>query len=40
MAAATAKILTIITASMAAVSGSGDGGDGSGEQREALFLPR
>jgi hypothetical protein len=44
MAAATATILTIITATMAAVAGSGDGGgescDGSGEQREALFSPR
>ena len=41
MVAATAAILTIITATMAAVAGSGDGGgescDGSGEQREALF---
>ncbi len=44
MAAATATILTLITATMAAVVGSGDGGgescDGSGEQREALFSPR
>jgi hypothetical protein len=44
MAAATATILTLITATMAAVAGSGDGGgescDGSGEQREALFSPR
>ena len=44
MAAATGTILTLITATMAAVAGSGDGGgescDGSGEQREALFSPR
>jgi hypothetical protein len=44
MAAATATILRIITATMAAVAGSGEGGgescDGSGEQKEAPFLPR
>jgi hypothetical protein len=44
MAAATGTILTLITATMAAVAGSGDGGgescDGGGEQREALFSPR